>query len=129
MLGPYIAKPADLVARQEPFGNGQCVALVRTLTGAPNHELWSEGAKLADAVRTANGIATGTAIATFVDGAYPSKDTGNHAAIFVSAAADLSRVVVCDQWHGQPPHLRTLIFDRLGVHSIVDRAEAYSVIL
>jgi hypothetical protein len=129
MAGPYIAKPTDLVARQQPYGDGQCVALVRALTGAPNHQLWREGAKLADAIRQTNGIAKGTAIATFINGGYPSLSTGNHAAIFVSAAADFSSVVVFDQWVGQPPHLRTLMFNRPGAQSIVNRAEAFSAIV
>ncbi len=129
MPGPYIAKPSDLVARSTPFGNGQCVALVRAVADVPNHSLWREGAKLADAIRTTGGIADGTAIATFFNGVYPSQATGNHAAIFVSAAADFTSVVVFDQWAGQSPHFRTLIFDRPGNHSASDRAEAFSIIL
>ncbi len=129
MAGPYIAKAADLVARSAPFGTGQCVELVRDLTGAPNHQLWCEGAKLADAIRAMNGIAKGTAIATFINGIYPSLQTGNHAAIYVSAAADFSSVVVLDQWLGRPPDFRTLYFNRPGEHPIVDRAEAFSIIL
>jgi hypothetical protein len=103
--------------------------LVRALTGAPNHELWQEGAKLADAIRTPDGIAKGTAIATFFGGVYPSNSSGNHAGIFVSAAADFTSVEVFDQWVGQPPHFRTLIFNRPGEHSPSDRAEAFSVML
>jgi hypothetical protein len=129
MSGPYVAKSTDLVASSTPFGNGQCVALVRALTGAPTHDLWRQGAKLADAIRTPDGIAKGTAIATFFDGAYPSHSSGNHAAIFVSAAADFASVQVFDQWVGQPPHFRTLIFNRPGQHSPSDRAEAFSIIL
>ena len=84
---------------------------------------------LADAIADLNGIATGTAIATFINGIYPSLPHGNHAAIFVSAAADGSSVVVFDQWAGQTPHLRTLYFNRPGTYSIVNRAEAFSIIL
>lgn len=129
MAGPYIAEAADLVAGKPPYGTGQCVELVRDLTGAPNHQLWHEGAKLADAIWAMNGIAKGTAIATFINGIYPSLPTGNHAAIYVSAAADFSSVVVFDQWLGQPPHLRTLSFNRPDGSSIVNRAEAFSIIL
>jgi|HubBroStandDraft_5_1064220.scaffolds.fasta_scaffold965992_1 hypothetical protein len=130
MPGPYIAQPADLVPRATPYGNGQCVALVEALCGAPHHVQWREGARLADLISQPPGIATGTAIATFIAGTYPSKPTGNHAAIFVSAAADRSSVVVFDQWAGQPPHLRTLYFGRAaGSYSVNNRPEAYSVIL
>ena len=129
MAGPYVADAKALVPRPTPFGTGQCVALVEALCGAPNHRLWQPGARLADAIRQVNGIATGTAIATFIDDVYPSQPSGNHAAVFVSAAADLNSIVVFDQWAGQPPHLRTLIFNRSGEHSVADRAEAYSVIL
>ena len=129
MPGPYVAKPTDLVAVSTPFGNGQCVALVEALTEAPNHRLWHEGARVADAIGSVNGIAQGTAIATFVNGIYPSLPSGNHAAIFVSAAADRRSIVVFDQWLGQHPHLRTLYFNRPGNHDAGDRAEAFSVIL
>jgi hypothetical protein len=100
MPGPYIAKASDLVAKSERYGDGQCVALVRALTSAPLHQLWREGAKLAVAIRQMDGIAKRTAIATFIKGTYPSLATGNHAAIFVSAAADFTSVVVFDQWLG-----------------------------
>jgi len=129
MSGPYIAKESDLKATTTPYGDGQCVALVRALSGAPSHQLWREGAKLADAIRAANGIVKGTAIATFVHDIYASLPTGNHAAIFVSAAANFSSVVVLDQWLGQAPHFRTLHFNRPGAHAAQNRAEAFSVIL
>jgi len=129
MPGPYIAETSSLVAQSTPFGSGQCVALVQALTHAPLTTQWREGAKLADAIRTADGIAAGTAIATFFDGVYPSHRTGNHAAIFVSAAADCTSVQVFDQWVGHTPQRRTLIFNRPGQHSASDRAEAFSIIV
>jgi len=129
MPGPYIAAPSSLVEQSAPFGSGQCVALVQALTHAPLTAQWREGAKLADAIRTANGIDPGTAIATFFDGVYPSHPSGNHAAIFVSAAADFTSVQVFDQWVGHTPQRRTLIFNRPGEHAASDRAEAFSIIV
>lgn len=129
MAGPYIAKASDLTAKTRCFGDGECVALVRALTVAPSHQLWCEGTKLADAIRAPNGIAGGTAIATFVNGVYLSLQHGNHAALFVSAAPDFSSVVVFDQWKGQLPHLRTLYFARPATDSASNRAEAFAVIV
>jgi len=129
MPGPYVCEASSLTESTTAFGHGQCVDLVRTITHAPQTSLWREGAKLADAIRTADGIAPGTAIATFFDGAYPSNASGNHAAIFMSAAEDLASVRVFDQWVGQTPHFRNLIFNRPGQHSASDRAEAFSIIL
>jgi hypothetical protein len=51
--------------------------------------LWKEGEKVKGAA-----IQTGTAIATFIDGEYPSHPTGNHAAIYVEQNA--SGLVVWD---------------------------------
>src|SRR5208337_1328629 len=110
MSGPYIAAASDLVARNMPFGDGQCVALVEAVAHTPDHTAWRQGTALADAISRTGGIASGTAIATFMNGVYPSLPTGNHAAIYVSAAEDGKSVVVFDQWVGQPPHLRTLYF-------------------
>jgi hypothetical protein len=42
----------------------------------------------------------GDALATFVDGAYPNKSTGNHAALFISQ--DNAGITVMDQWKGDP---------------------------
>jgi hypothetical protein len=121
---PYIAK--NLKFEHKSYGTGQCVALVQAVTGAPNHTLWRAGPP----VRGNTAIKPGTAIATFVDGVYPSHATGNHAAIYVSQ--DAKAIYVYDQWKNsrvtQPAHLRPIWFD--GSHkSISDDGNAFSVIV
>ena len=86
-------------------GSGHCVAFVQEGAGAPVTAQWKEGKKVQDEWKT---LASGTAIATFVDGKYPNAKTGNHAAIFVEGAADV--VTVWDQWKGQAVHKRTIRF-------------------
>lgn len=108
----------------EVVDDGQCVAFVKTASGAPQTSLWKEGNK----VRGAE-IPTGTAIATFFDGEYPSQPSGNHAAIYVSQNAE--GLLVWDQWVSQHgPHRvsqRTIRF-KGGAGSPSDDGDAYSVI-
>lgn len=100
--------------------DGQCVAFVKEASGAPQTSLWKEG----EQVRGAN-IPTGTAIATFIDGVYPSHAHGNHASIYVSQNDE--GLVVWDQWVGQPVHKRTIHF-KGGVGSPSNDGDAFSVI-
>jgi hypothetical protein len=101
-------------------GDGQCVAFVRASSGAPQTTAWQPGV----AVRGAN-VASGTAIATFVNGSYPSASTGNHAAIYVGQ--DATGIQVWDQWLGQPVHMRTIRF-KGGVGSPSNDGDAFSII-
>jgi hypothetical protein len=106
----------------EVVGNGQCVAFVKEASGAPQTSLWREGVK----VRGATTLVRGTAIATFIKGVYPSRPSGNHAAIFVEQ--NDSGLVVWDQWAGQPVHERTIHFKGPGNHDLVNNGDAYAVI-
>jgi hypothetical protein len=129
MAGPYIYRHADFSARHAYIGvDEECVALVRNLTGAPQHLQWTEGAKVREALKSPQGIATGTAIATFVNGRYLSLPHGNHAALFVRATPDGREIVIFDQWRDHLPQQRTIYFDRPGHHSASNRAEAFSII-
>jgi hypothetical protein len=51
-------------------------------------------------VDVAQRLAPGTAIATFEDGRYPHRRTGQHAAFFVSSAG--AGIWVMDQWKNDP---------------------------
>lgn len=88
--------------RGRVVGNGECVRFVQTCAGAPSAATWRPGRQ----IKGADHIATGTAIATFIDGVYPNGRTGNHAAIYVSH--DDRGIVVWDQWRGQAVHQRTI---------------------
>lgn len=106
-------------------GNGQCVTLVKELTGASPSSLWREGRNVGDILRKRGEIAEGTAIATFENGHYPNRPHGNHAAIFVRAVA--GGFEVFDQWKGQAPIKRILRFNRPAIDG-VKRAELYAVV-
>jgi hypothetical protein len=106
--------------KDQVVDDGQCVAFVKEASGAPQTSLWKEGEK----VRSSE-ILTGTAIATFINGVYPSHSHGNHAAIYVEQVAD--GLVVWDQWTGQPVHKRTIHF-RDGVGDLSNDGDAFSVI-
>jgi hypothetical protein len=78
-------------------GNTECVAFVQQVTGAPVTTSWKPGKRVADAAP--GEIFRGTAIATFVDGHYPTDNLGMHAAIYLSHNAD--HISVLDQWKSQ----------------------------
>jgi len=69
---------------------------VQEYAKAPQAALWKQG----ELVKTCKNLAKGTAIATFVNGVYPNKGTGNHAALFISQ--DNAGITVMDQWKGDP---------------------------
>ena len=72
-------------------GTKQCVALVKQYAKCPETAKWKEGVKVKGAT-----ILKGTAIATFVDGKYPSHGTGNHAGLYVGQ--DANGITIMDQW-------------------------------
>jgi hypothetical protein len=121
----YIAYDLELRPRDRLVGSGECVALVQEWAGAPSTGLWRQG----DRVKGNHNIAKGTAIATFIDGAYPSNSSGNHAAIYLGQDGHGIRVI--DQWtNARGPHKpqeRTIRF-KGGQGSLSDDGDAYSVI-
>lgn len=78
-------------------GNAECVELVQQTAGAPQTSQWRPGLKVADA--KSGEIPPYTAIATFVDGRYPTDDKGKHAALYLSH--DQHSIRVIDQWKKQ----------------------------
>ncbi|HEY1150642.1 MAG TPA: BPSL0067 family protein [Pseudoduganella sp.] len=89
-------KAADL--QDKPMvGNHQCVALVRSCTGAPPALAWREG----DPVIGNPNLKIGTAIATFVKGRYPNRSHGNHAALYMGDA--LGGIYVWTNGKGKKP--------------------------
>lgn len=102
-------------------GSGQCVAFVQESSGAPLTKYWKEGIKV-----RGSQIASGTAIATFKDGVYPSNATGNHAAIYVSQ--DSIGITVWEQWSGHPVAQRHIRFQGGQGSSASNDGDAYSVV-
>jgi len=84
-------KVSDL-ENSEMVGNHQCVALVRKFAGAPATLAWRQGS----AVLGNNSLKKGTAIATFVNGKYANKSSGNHAALYMGQTPD--GILIMDQW-------------------------------
>jgi hypothetical protein len=101
-------------------GNGECVALVQEYSDVGATGTWVEGAKI---TKTSYPSKV-TAIATFVNGKYPSAATGNHAAFFY-AMSDAGMEVV-DQWKSlKALQKRTIRFTGAGGSN---DADAFSVI-
>lgn len=94
----YVYAMAGSLERKQKVGDGDCVALVRFYARAPNHRMWKAGERVLDL----KGLQPGTAIATFVNGRYLSKNTGNHAAFFLRHGAPGTGFWVIDQWKTRP---------------------------
>lgn len=91
----FVYKEVDQLNGHAKVGNGDCVAPVRTFALLPQTARWKPGAE----VLGNRALARGTAIATFVNGRYPNKPHGNHAALFLVHAA--GGFWVMDQWKGE----------------------------
>lgn len=104
---PHILIAVEDLEDEPAVGDGDCVALVKQhvpgLTGIPTAS-WRAGKR----VKEVKNLSKGTAIATFVNGRYPNKVTGNHAAIFLQHSG--SGFWVLDQWKGKPLIKRRFIF-------------------
>ena len=117
---PYICKNPESY-EGEVIGTGQCVAFVQRCAKAPVTSSWKEGEK----VKGSTTIQKGTAIATFTDGKYPNKGTGNHAAIYLSQSD--AGIWVYDQWYGHPVEKRLIRF-RGGSGSPSNDGDAFSIV-
>lgn len=99
----FVFKDVDTRDRDPPppkVGNGSCVDLIKHyvpgLKGLPT-SAWRAGGNVLELGST---LARGTAIATFENGRYPSKDHGNHAALVLKVMK--SGIWVVDQWKAKP---------------------------
>jgi hypothetical protein len=101
-------------------GNGECVALVQEYSDVGHTSTWVKGAKITKTSYPSKG----TAIATFEDGKYPNRSTGNHAAFFYAMTTTGMEVV--DQWKSlKAVQKRTIRFTEKGGSN---DAGAFSVI-
>jgi hypothetical protein len=130
---PHVYPQYRNLIRTALIENGSCVSLIRKYTPGlitPSTAAWRPGKP----VLGATDIAPGTAIATFIDGRYPNKPTGNHAAWFSASAG--AGIWVVDQWPNDPKRpwveLRIIYPKRMlpgGVlPSLSNIAEAFYVI-
>jgi len=132
---PYVYKDVDKLQFHALVGEGDCVELIKALApgliGKPT-SAWRPGARVVDVART---LQRGTAIATFENGHFPHRKTGQHAAFFIATAG--AGIYVMDQWKGDQEHKPTVSMRHIGRKgrnkdgSFVDpsnNAEAFSVI-
>lgn len=96
-------KLRDYVLTGESVGKGQCAELVEDFAKVGLVKDWQPGLKVRDRVVPFKPAAT------FVDGVYPNKPHGNHAAVVVATANE--GLVVFDQYSGKLPGFRTLKFE------------------
>lgn len=103
---PSVYKDVDKLQLQPLAGTGDCVELIKHyapgLIGKPT-SAWRPGERVID---VASSLPRGTAIATFVDGHFPHRKTGQHAAFFLASAG--SGIYVMDQWAGDPDNKPTI---------------------
>jgi hypothetical protein len=101
-------------------GNGECVALVKAYAGLGATGTWKEG----DAVGKGAPVAPFAPIATFVDGSYPNKPRGNHAAILLERTRD--GLLVFDQYAGKRGGMHVIPFKggTAANQALIDRGEA-----
>ena len=110
----HIFSPAKSLEGKDKVGDGNCVALVQHLTKVGHTSTWRPGIRVLDA----SSLATGTVIATFVNGRYPNKSTGNHAALFLYAGTrdretgKPAYIAVMDQWKSKVKISARTIFPR-----------------
>ena len=123
----YTIKPSYICQSPQSYagtvvGDGQCVSFIKLCSHAPNTIDWSAGEKvLSQAPGT---IPSGTIIATFKNGKYPSV-TGYHAAIYISHSSE--GIWVWDQWAGKAVHQR-LIRVRHDKATASNTAQAYRIV-
>lgn len=96
---------AIVTSNSSLVSTGSCAALVQHYSRVGRTSNWKEGARVRGTT-----VQRGTAIATFVDGEYPNKASGNHAAFYISQ--DMRGIWVVDQWESLPkPHKRHIRFN------------------
>ena len=129
LKGPFVYTQVEaLEGRPKVFG-GDCAGLVQWHTKVGKAETWREGI-----IVRGNGtkIKKGTAVATFVNGKYPNKPHGNHAALYMSQ--DASGIYVMDQWAAKATISKRLMRFKGknvggGYHDPSNNGDALSVIM
>lgn len=96
---PFVYANVKHLEGAKLIGEGDCVDLIKRyapgLRNAPT-SAWRAGERVVDA----KNLAPGTAIATFVNGRYPTGAANRHAALFVASGGQT--IYVMDQWKDDP---------------------------
>lgn len=138
MWGPWVMNNPGRLIGMQPLGDKECVAIAQSTLRMPLTKFWRPGVKVLGNGEDkyyngvpifGSGIAPGTVIATFINGLYPSKSSGNHVAIYISQTKNSIKVI--DQWMnhktGKPklPDYRDL---PVGGSGLSNDADAFSVV-
>jgi hypothetical protein len=106
----YVYSSVGALEGKPVLGDGQCVTLVQKLTNVGHTSTWSPGLRVMDSVH----LPIGCVIATFVDGKWPNKKTGNHACFFLGygpasqSTGKPTYIQVMDQWaSAKRPHIQS----------------------
>lgn len=75
----YVYEGVTALENKPKVRDGECVALVQEYTDALNSKQWRAGERVIES----RGLRPGTAIATFVNGRFPSGTMHRHAAFFL----------------------------------------------
>jgi hypothetical protein len=100
----YVYSDARALEGKPKLGDGNCVALVQKLTNVGYTGFWSPGLRVMDCVH----LAVGCVIATFEQGRYANRATGNHACLFLEfgpvsqTTGKPVSIIVMDQWNPSP---------------------------
>jgi hypothetical protein len=89
---PHVYRDARLLDGKPKLGDFECVYLVKLYTGLGWTGAWREGERVVGN----KSIAIGTAIATFVDGAWPGLAHGNHSGFYMGQVSN--GIYILDQW-------------------------------
>lgn len=88
--------------RHEPYRDGECVALVQSVTSVGPTSRWRPGPRVVDL----SYLNPGTVIANFIDGHFPNRHK-YHAALFMgftrSVSGKVMSIRVMDQFRGRMP--------------------------
>ncbi len=95
--GPFAYTKVNSLEGKPKVFKGSCAGLVQWYTRVGLAKIWREGIAV-----KGNGskIKKGTTVATFVNGRYPNKPFGKHAALTISQST--RGVYVMDQWKSKP---------------------------
>ncbi len=89
---PHIYKEVRALQNAEKIDDGECVSLVKKFTQLGWTGSWKEGVPVVGNRQ----IEQGTAVATFVNGKWPGKSTGNHSGFYMGQVAD--GIYIMEQW-------------------------------
>jgi hypothetical protein len=96
----HIYQKVNTLEKHALIGDGNCVALVQKLSDVGHTSSWKPGERVLDS----KNILPGKVIATFENGRYPNRHTGDHAAFYLDSGPKSMKtgkpacIVMMGQW-------------------------------